>query len=136
MGLAATDCWELLRTADHGVLATAHQERGVDAVPVVFIVDGGWIVVPIDNVKAKTTTRLQRLANIVADARVVVLAEHYDHEDWTELWWVRANGRAIEAALTDDWAAALAAKYEPYRADGAIESVMVIDVESVSGWKA
>jgi PPOX class probable F420-dependent enzyme len=135
MALPGEQCWDRLRGADHGVLATAHHQRGVDAVPVVFIVDGDCIVIPIDTVKAKSTTRLRRLENVAADARVVVLAEHYD-DDWTQLWWVRANGRAIESALTDAWAVAFAKKYAPYRAEGAIASVLVVTVESITGWTA
>src|SRR4051812_27109545 len=103
MPLAAAECWELLRSADHGVLATRHVARGVDAVPVGFVVDDdGRIVIPVDTVKPKSTTRLQRLANIATDARVMVLAEHYE-QDWTQLWWVRARGRAGEVAPTDTW---------------------------------
>ena len=135
MRLAEAECWSLMCEATHGVLATAHAERGVDAVPVVFIVDGTWIVIPIDTVKAKTTTRLQRLKNIVVDARVVVLVEHYD-DDWTELWWVRANGRAVEAPVTDAWLAAFAAKYPDYDAPGAIKSVILMTANSVTGWSA
>jgi PPOX class probable F420-dependent enzyme len=136
MTLAAAECWELLRTADHGVLATRHVANGVDAVPVVYVIDDdNHIVIPIDTVKPKSTTRLQRLANIATDARVMVLAEHYE-DDWTQLWWVRARGRAGEAALTDDWSKLLAAKYPAYAGDDTIASVIVVDVEDVSGWKA
>jgi PPOX class probable F420-dependent enzyme len=134
--LAAADCWELLRTADHGVLATRHAARGVDAVPVVYVVDDrNRIVIPIDTVKPKTTTRLQRLANIATDARVMVLAEHYE-DDWTQLWWVRARGSAGEIALTDEWWKLLADKYDAYRDRDAIASVIAVAVEEVSGWRA
>jgi PPOX class probable F420-dependent enzyme len=136
MPLATPECWELLRAADHGVLATRHVARGVDAVPVVFVIDDeNRIVIPIDTVKPKTTTRLQRLANIATDARVMVLAEHYE-DDWTQLWWVRARGRAGEAAVTDAWLRLLAEKYPAYRAEGAVVSAIVVDVEEVSGWRA
>ena len=135
MRLAESECWELLEEADHGVLATSHEERGVDAVPVTFIVDDGWIVIPVDTVKAKSTTRLQRLKNIVVDARVVVLVEHYE-DDWTELWWVRANGRAVEATPTDSWLDAFADKYPAYKAPGSIASVILMTPSSVTGWSA
>jgi len=125
-----------LRAADHGVLATRHATRGVDAVPVVFAIDDhNRIVIPIDTVKPKSTTRLQRLVNIATDARVMVLADHYE-DDWTQLWWVRARGTAGEAALTEEWARLLAAKYPAYRAPGTIASVIAVAVEEVSGWKA
>ena len=125
----------MLASAGHAVLATRHAGRGIDAVPIVFVVDGDRIVIPIDNVKAKTTTRLARLTTIAADPRVAVLAEHYE-ADWSQLWWVRASGRAAEETLSDAWAVALAAKYEAYRAEGAIASVIVVQVESITGWTA
>jgi PPOX class probable F420-dependent enzyme len=136
VSLAAPECWDLLRAADHGVLATRHVARGVDAVPIVFVVDAdARIVIPIDTVKAKSTTRLQRLANIATDARVMVLAEHYE-DDWTQLWWVRASGRAGEVTPTNEWLELLAAKYPPYVDPGSIVSAIVVEVDAVSGWKA
>ena len=38
--------------------------------------------------KAKSGGRLQRLVNLEADARCVLLVDHYD-DDWSQLWWVR-----------------------------------------------
>jgi PPOX class probable F420-dependent enzyme len=127
------ECWARLRAARHGVLATLHPERGVDVVPVVFVVDGAQIVIPIDNVKPKSTTRLRRLVNIAADPKVAVLVEHYD-DDWTQLWWVRAHGHAAEAEPTADWAEALAAKYPQYQAPHSVASVIVVTVERLTGW--
>lgn len=136
MQLAAAQCWDLLRGADHGVLATRHAARGVDAVPVVYVVtDDNRIVIPIDTVKAKSTTRLQRLANIATDARVMVLAEHYE-PDWTQLWWVRASGLAAEVAPDDAWLQLLAAKYDAYRAPDSVVAAIVVAVEEISGWQA
>lgn len=136
MSLDAAQCWDLLRGADHGVLATRHVARGVDAVPVVYVVtDDDRIVIPIDTVKAKSTTRLQRLANIATDARVMVLAEHYE-PDWTQLWWVRARGRAAEVAPNEEWLELFAAKYDAYRVPGTIVAAIVVAVEEISGWKA
>jgi len=86
--------WSLLLTTEHGVLSTVHAERGVDAVPVVFApLDDRRIAVPIDTVKAKSTTKLQRLANIERDPRCVLLVDHYD-DDWSRLWWVRVHALA------------------------------------------
>jgi len=136
MPLETPACWELLRAADHGVLATRHATRGVDAVPVVFVIDdANRIVIPIDSVKPKSTTRLQRLVNIATDARVMVLAEHYE-DDWTQLWWVRARGRAGEAELSEAHGKLLADKYPSYVDAASIVSTIVVDVEEVSGWKA
>ena len=53
MELDLAACWDHLSGASHGVLGTVHPERGVDAVPVVFVVDDDRVVIPIDTVKAK-----------------------------------------------------------------------------------
>ncbi|MFD0887120.1 pyridoxamine 5'-phosphate oxidase family protein, partial [Streptosporangium algeriense] len=61
-------------------------------VPVTFDVDGDTVTFAIDH-KPKRTTDLWRLRDIAADDRVCLLADHYE-DDWTRLWWVRADGRA------------------------------------------
>jgi len=129
--LNAVDAWILLRTSDHGVLATVHPERGVDAVPVVFAVDGDRVVVPVDTVKAKSTTRLRRLLNLAQDPRCVLLVDHYD-DDWSRLWWVRVHATA---AIVDGCHDALL-RFEPYRADGAVEATIVLEPTEVTGWQA
>ena len=76
----------------HGVLCTLHPERGPDPQPVVYAVSGdGHIGVPIDRVKPKRSSRLQREDNLEADPRASLLIEHWDSEDWSRLWWVRAR---------------------------------------------
>ena len=62
-------------------------------VPITFALDGDTIYTAVDQ-KRKVTTRLQRLRNVATDPRVSVLADHYDDEDWSSLWWVRADGAA------------------------------------------
>ena len=69
-----------------------HAVRGVDAVPVVYVVEGD-VGVPIDLVKPKRSTRLQRQPNLAADPRATLLVEHWDAADWSALWWVRAELR-------------------------------------------
>ncbi|MGN9838184.1 TIGR03668 family PPOX class F420-dependent oxidoreductase [Nonomuraea sp. H19] len=104
-------------------------------VPVVFAVAGGRVVTAIDH-KPKTTTALRRLRNIQGNPRVSLLADHYD-EDWTRLWWVRADGLAhvvedgpeAEAALD-----ALVAKYDQYRERRPAGPVIVVEVTRWSGW--
>src|SRR5262249_5031345 len=82
-----------LAAYDHGVLSTVHPERGVDAVPCVYAVDGDLVGIPIDRVKPKASTRLQRERNLEADPRATLLVDHWDRDDWTRLWWVRAELR-------------------------------------------
>jgi PPOX class probable F420-dependent enzyme len=130
--LNAEECWERLVDAEHGVLATSHPERGVDAVPVVFAVDGRTILLPVDTVKAKSTTALQRLANLERDPRCVLLVDHYD-ADWSRLWWVRVHGTA---AIDDGGDVAPLLRFAQYRAPGAISAVLRLRPAAVTGWSA
>jgi hypothetical protein len=121
------------------VLCTVHPERGVDAVPVVYAVDDdGWVGVPIDQVKPKSSSRLQRERNLEADPRAALLVEHWDRGDWSRLWWVRAELRwQRDAALarTADLAARLADAFPQYR-DQPFTRVLVLRVVGISGWSA
>src|SRR5690606_41887890 len=68
-----------LAAHDHGILCTVHPERGVDAVPVAYAVDeDGYVGVPVDRVKPKASSRLQRERNLEADPRATLLVEHWD----------------------------------------------------------
>ena len=135
MRLDDATCWAKLRAADHGVLATVHAARGVDAVPVVFAVVGRGIVVPVDAVKPKRHARLQRLTNIGIDPRCVLLVEEYA-DDWSTLWWVRVHGRAEVVEPDGDAVAALAARYPAYDRPGAITSALLLVPDALSGWAA
>ena len=86
-----SDARTRLERADHGVLSTLHPARGVDSVPVCFVVDGDLIAIPIDTIKPKQSTNLGRLRNLEADPRATLLVEHWDFDDWSTLWWVRAS---------------------------------------------
>ncbi|MFP5370001.1 MAG: pyridoxamine 5'-phosphate oxidase family protein, partial [Actinomycetes bacterium] len=99
-----------LAAHDHGILCTVHPERGVDAVPVAYALDeDGYLGVPVDRVKPKASTRLQRERNLEADPRATLLVEHWDAGDWSRLWWVRAELRWQDDA-DDRRSAALAAR--------------------------
>lgn len=123
----------------HGVFATVHPERGVDAVPCVYAVDDdGHVGVPVDRVKPKASMRLQRDRNLEADPRGTLLVEHWDEDDWTALWWVRAQLRVVPdpgEELVADLAGRLARAYTQYR-DRPFESVLVLRVVRVTGWSA
>lgn len=127
------------RLADevHGVLSTLHPERGVDTVPVVYALDGeGWLGIPIDTVKPKQSTDLQREKNLAVDPRATLMVDHWDRDDWSRLWWVRARlVRVDDSARADRLADLLAARYPQY-ADKPFSLVMVFRVESVTGWSA
>jgi PPOX class probable F420-dependent enzyme len=135
MTLDEERCWALLRTARHGVLATVHPGRGVDAVPVVFVPVGGSLVIPVDRVKPKRGPRLQRLANIEHDDRCVLLVDHYE-DDWSQLWWVRAHARARTSSAGDAVVRALEECFPPYRVPGSIASVITLTPTAIRGWAA
>ena len=135
MELDDATCWARLGGSGHGVLGTVHGRRGVDAVPVVYVVDDGRIVVPIDAVKPKRGPRLQRLRNLDADPRAVLLADHYA-DDWSQLWWVRVHGRATEAPPTGAQLERLAAAFPAYATSGAVPSVLVLVADEMAGWAA
>ncbi len=73
-------------------LATAGPDGRPHLVPVVFALHDGVVYTAVD-AKPKTTQRLRRLTNIERNPQVTLLVDHYD-EDWTQLWWVRADGIA------------------------------------------
>jgi hypothetical protein len=124
---------------DHGVLCTIHPERGVDAVPVVYAADDdGYVGVPVDLVKPKASLRLQRERNMEADPRATLLIEHWDRDDWSRLWWVRAelcwqgnDTTQRQASL----AGQLAHRFSQYQ-DRPFAQVLVLRIVTVSGWSA
>ena len=112
---------------------------GPRLVPITFALAGEVIWSAVDETKPKRTLALARLARIAADPRVSVLADHYE-EDWSALWWVRADGRA-RVVDRDDPAAgaaleALAARYPPYRERPVAGPLIAISVARWSGWSA
>ena len=80
-----------------------------------------------------------RLDNIRANPAVSVLVDRYD-EDWTQLWWARADGDARLIDATDPCAAealaALVGRYEQYRLAPPPGPVIQITVRRWSGWTA
>ncbi len=136
--LTNDDARARLADHDHGVLATVHAERGVDAVPVVYAVDGAQLAVPVDRVKPKSSTRLQRVRNLEADPRATLLIEHWDRDDWSQLWWVRATLRwepDAEPDRVDALAELLAGRHHQY-ADHPFATLLVFHVLDLTGWSA
>jgi PPOX class probable F420-dependent enzyme len=126
-------------------LATAGTTAVPHLVPIVFALTGDTLYSAVD-AKPKRTTALRRLANVTANPAVAVLADHYD-EDWSTLWWVRAdgNGRVLPrdaaagspvAAEVDRALAALADRYPQYRSAPPPGPVLAVDVIRWSGWAA
>jgi PPOX class probable F420-dependent enzyme len=80
-----------------GRLATVTPAGAPHLVPVVFAVVDDYLYSAVDS-KPKTTMALQRLANIQASGRASLLVDEYT-EDWSALWWVRADGSAQVLAV-------------------------------------
>jgi PPOX class probable F420-dependent enzyme len=124
------------RVARFGTVAPGGQPH---LVPICFVLAGAVIYHAVDH-KPKATRRLARLANLAADPRATVLADHYE-EDWSALWWVRADGRArvLEDVTTREAARALdllAERYAQYREHRPAGPVIALDVERLTGWTA
>jgi len=122
-------------------LATADADGRPHVVPITFaVLADGTIVSAVDH-KPKRTTALRRLANIAANPQVAVLADYYA-EDWTQLWWARADGvaRVVDAgeepALRTRALDALELRYPPYRRRPPTGALVVVDVARWSGWSA
>jgi PPOX class probable F420-dependent enzyme len=118
-------------------LATVNADGEPHLVPMCFALIGPRIVSVVD-AKPKRTTNLRRLANIRAQPRVSVLVDEYD-EDWTRLWWVRADGiaRVIESgADRDEAVAVLRSKYPQYEEHPPNGPVVDVTVDRWRGWSA
>jgi PPOX class probable F420-dependent enzyme len=117
-------------------LATADVDGRPHVVPIVFAVAGDTVYSAVDS-KPKRTTSLRRLANLQANPRATLLVHHYDDEDWTRLWWVRAD---TTAEIVDDPAAMarpialLRERYPQYRQAPPEGPVIALTVERWSGW--
>jgi PPOX class probable F420-dependent enzyme len=96
----------------------------------------GTVVTAVDH-KPKSTTRLRRLDDIARDGRVSLLADEYD-DDWSGLWWARAEGVAhvVEPPAPAHAAAvqALAQRYGQYRDRPPVGPAIVVRVTRWSGW--
>jgi PPOX class probable F420-dependent enzyme len=126
-----------LGAARVGHLATVGADGRPRVVPLCFALDGERIWSAVDE-KPKRTRRLQRLADVEATGRAAVLVDSYD-EDWTRLWWVRAEGRAWIAEPAEERARALerlASKYEQYRAEPPQGAVLAVELERLTWWTA
>jgi PPOX class probable F420-dependent enzyme len=125
-------------------LATVSPNGAPHLVPVTFAViptsdSGGERIVFVVDDKPKSTTRLRRLDNIAAQPSVCLLVDVYD-DDWSRLWWARADGTASVLDSSTDFGAAaidaLAARYPAYVEKRPGGPVVSIDVTAWSGWAA
>lgn len=117
-------------------LATVRPDGRPHLVPITFALDGDTVVTAVDH-KPKSTTALQRLRNIEANPTVSVLVDHYA-DDWSQLWWVRADGDARivhEGSDHEQAVRALVAKYDQYREHAPAGPAIVIAVTGWASWQ-
>ena len=134
----------LLASTRRAVLATIAPDGQPRLVPICFVIDDDAAVLftPLDDKpkRGDDPLMLARVRDIRADPRVTVLVDRWD-EDWTELAWLRCEGRAelVEPVAPGHAAvvAALRAKYPQY-ARQAIDArpLISITIERVTGWDA
>ena len=116
-------------------LATTRPDGRPHVVPITFALGGERIVTAIDQ-KPKTTARLQRLENIAFLPAASVIVDHYD-DDWSRLWWVRADGTAHVVTGGREWQEGveqLTQKYHQYREETPRGPLIVISVDRWTSW--
>lgn len=135
MNLSAVDSRERFADSPVAHLATADAGGVPHAVPITFAVDGDMIYFAIDQ-KPKRSTNLRRLRNIAENPAVAVIADQYA-DDWSSLWWARADGHAEVWEDGDRWSRAielLQGKYHQYVEAPPNGPVVAIHVDAWTGW--
>lgn len=125
------------RLADMPVvrLATADEVGQPHIVAATFVLEGDSIFTAVDS-KPKGSRDLKRVRNIRANPRVSVLADHYE-DDWTQLWWARADGTAVVLEDEEEMArpiGLLQGKYWQYKENRPGGPVIAVTVDRWTGW--
>ena len=124
-------------------LATADSENKPHLVPVVFVFDGKYYYVPLDEkIKKDKPERLKRVKNIQQNPNVVLLIDEYN-EDWNKLRFTMIKGRASligkkvqhNELVLEKAHKLLYRKYHQYKKLGIGELCIKIDPEKVITWK-
>ncbi|GAA4891268.1 TIGR03668 family PPOX class F420-dependent oxidoreductase [Actinomycetospora straminea] len=118
-------------------LATVSGDGQPHLVPVVFAVEQDTVLMAVDQ-KPKRHRDLKRLRNVDDDPAVSLLVDHYD-DDWSTLWWVRADGTASVSDAEPVLArvrAALGERYPQHREDPPEGPAITVEVGRWSGWSA
>ncbi|MEY9846076.1 TIGR03668 family PPOX class F420-dependent oxidoreductase [Streptacidiphilus sp. MAP5-3] len=124
-----------LKAARSARIATVSAAGHPHLVPITFVTAGDHLYFAVDH-KPKTTAALRRLQNIRENPNVSVLADLYE-DDWTQLWWVRADGTAEiwdDGATREHALDLLAAKYPQYKETRPVGPVVAITIHHISGW--
>lgn len=136
MMLSDADALDRLAPSEFGVLGTVDASIGVHLVPVVFVVDGQSLLIPVDTVKPKGAVELRRIRNLGENPTATLLADHRSL-DWERLWWVRAELRHRGVSEpTSKHLELLGMKYPAYRTAGSVAAVIELELGRVAGWAA
>jgi PPOX class probable F420-dependent enzyme len=121
------------RVARLGLLDDQDRPR---VLPVTFALVEDAIYTAIDN-KPKASGEPARVRYLRRRPEAALTADRYD-DDWTKLAWVQVLGRVevVEAAAAPAAMEALAAKYEPYRADPPPGPLLRLAPERALHWRA
>jgi len=120
-----------------GRLATVSGPGRPHVVPVCFALLEEVVYTAVDH-KPKTTSRLRRITDIEATGSACLLVDVYD-EDWSNLWWVRLDGRGrvvTDRAEIEPAIGALVVKYTQYRQRPPAGPVLALDITRWTSWSA
>jgi PPOX class probable F420-dependent enzyme len=135
MRLSAEHARERFASSPVAVLGTSGANGASHLVPVTYLVSGDKVFIAVDG-KPKRTQNLKRLRNIAENPQVCLLAQRYD-DDWTRLWWARADGTARIIEPDDvpfGVLGALTERYPWYRTNPPDGPVIEVMVHTWSGW--
>ncbi len=135
MQLTETAARERFASARVIRLATVDESGRPHIVVTTFAVDGDRIYAAVDQ-KPKRTRDLRRLRNIQVNPAAALLADRYD-DDWSQLWWARADGEAVIVSEPSAMAGPirlLAGRYPQYRVDPPKGPVIAITIMRWTGW--
>ncbi|MGE2721845.1 TIGR03668 family PPOX class F420-dependent oxidoreductase [Mycolicibacterium celeriflavum] len=135
--MAAFEPEAMFAAAPVAMLATVGPDGAPHLVPVVFAVHAGVVYTAVD-AKRKSTRKLRRLSNIEGNPQVSLLVDHYE-DDWSRLWWVRADGRAEIHYSGEELAAGymlLRGKYPQYQRIALDGPVVSVAITKWSSWQA
>jgi PPOX class probable F420-dependent enzyme len=135
--MAEFDARERFASSHVAQLATVSAEGIPHLVPIVFAVSHDVVYTAVD-AKRKSGRPLRRMANIEANPTVSLIVDHYD-QDWSQLWWVRADGVAKIHHSGEEMATGyfeLRRKYPQYQRIALDGPVIAVTVQRWSGWQA
>jgi PPOX class probable F420-dependent enzyme len=135
--LDAEDARRRFAAARVARLATVSGDGQPHVVPVVFAVERDTVLIAVD-AKPKRHRALKRLRNIADNPAVSLLVDAYD-DDWSALWWVRADGTATVGDAEPVLArvrGALGARYPQHREQPPEGPAITVAVTRWSGWSA